>query len=53
MSYIILVRVFDPEVGDVRTILYLDMPLVNIVTAVNLFDALKSSLLKRVLDFQE
>ena len=47
-SRIILVRVLDPEVGDVR-IRFLDMPVANVVTAANLFDALKSSLLKRSL----
>ena len=50
-SCIILVRVFDPEVGDVRT-RFLDMPVVNEVTAANLFDTLKSSPLKRGLDFK-
>ena len=37
---IILVRVFNPEVGDVLRTIFLDMPVVNIVTATNLFDAL-------------
>ena len=31
---------------------FIDMPVVNVVTAANLFDALKSSLLKRGLDFK-
>ena len=36
--------------GDVRT-RFLDMPVVNVGTAANLFDALKSSLVKHGLDF--
>ena len=44
-------RVLDPEVGDVRT-RFLDMPIVNVGTAANLSDALKSSLLKHGLDFK-
>ena len=36
---IILVHVFDLSVGDIRT-RFLDMPIVNIGTARNLFDAL-------------
>ena len=39
-SCIILVRVFDSCVGDIRT-RFLDMPIVNLGTAHNLFDALK------------
>ena len=31
---------------------FLDMPVVNVVTAANLFDALKSSLVKRGLEFK-
>ena len=42
---IILVRVLDPVVGECRT-WFLDMPVVNIGTADNLFQALKSSLEK-------
>ena len=49
-SCIILVRVLDPEVGDICT-RFLDMPDVNVGTAANLFDALKSSLVKHGLDF--
>ena len=49
-SCIILVRMFDPEVGDVRT-RFLDMPIVNIGSAVNLFSALKSSLAQFGVDF--
>ena len=49
-SCIILVRVLDPEVGDVRT-RFLDLPVVNVGTAANLFDALKSCLVKHGLDF--
>ena len=47
---IILVRVFDLLVGDVRT-RFLDMPVVNIGTAKNLFDVLKESLRYNGLDF--
>ena len=45
-------RVSNPEVhvGDVRTS-FLDMPVVNVVTTANLFDALKSPV-KRGLDLQ-
>lgn len=49
-SSIILVKVLDPEVGDVKT-RFLDMPVVNIGTARNLFRALKESLTKYSLDF--
>ena len=35
---IILVRIFDNEVGNVRT-RFLDMPVVNIGTAQNIFEA--------------
>ncbi len=42
-SCIILVRVFYSCVGDIRT-RFLDMPIVNVGTACNLFDALKLSL---------
>ena len=45
-----LVRVLDPEVGDFRT-RFLDMPVVNVGTAANFFDALKSCLTKHGLDF--
>ena len=48
--YIILVRMFDPEVDDVRT-RFLDMPIVNIGSAVSLFSALKSSLAQFGVDF--
>ena len=51
-SCIILVRVLDPEVGDVCT-RFVDMPVVNIGTARNLFDALKASLGKFGLDFSK
>ena len=40
----------DPEVGDVRTG-FLDIRVVNVGIAVNFLDALKSSLLKHGLDF--
>ena len=49
-SCIILLRVLDSELGDVRT-RFLDMPVVNIGTAQNLFRALKESLQKYGLDF--
>lgn len=48
-SCIILVRVLD-EMGEIRT-RFLDMPIVNVGTAANLFSALKSSLSKHGLDF--
>ena len=50
MSCIILVRVLDPEMGDVCT-RFLDIPVVNIGTAQNLFCALKKSLEKYNVDF--
>ena len=49
-SCIILVRCLDPSEEMVRTF-FLDMPIVNIGTAPNLFAALKSSLAKHGLDF--
>ena len=49
-SCIILVRVLDPAVGDVRT-RFIDMPVVNIGTAQNLFSALKLSLSNKGFDF--
>ena len=49
-SCIILVRTLDSEIGDVRT-RFLDMPIVNVGNAANLFDALKSSLSKNDSDF--
>ena len=49
-SCIILVRAFDSSIGDVRT-RFIDMPVVNIGTARNLFDALKESLSNHGLDF--
>ena len=51
-SCIILARVYDSSVGDVRT-RFLDMPIVNIGTARNLFDALKLSLSSYDLDFSK
>ena len=51
-SCIILVRVFDSCVGDIRT-RFLDMPIVNVGTACNLFDALKLSLGNHWLDFSK
>ena len=49
-SCIILVRLLDPQIGEVRT-RFLDMPAVNIGTATNLFQALKESLTKNGLSF--
>ena len=49
-SCIILVRVLDPEIGDVCT-RFVDMPVVNVGTAKNLFDALKSSMADVGVDF--
>ena len=49
-SCIILVRIFDNEVGNVRT-RFLDMPVANIGTAQNIFEALKQSLESNNLDF--
>ncbi len=51
-SCIILVRILDPEVGDVCT-RFLDMPVINIGTAKNLYEALKASLEKFGLDFSK
>ena len=49
-SCIILVRVLDSEKGETCT-RFLDMPVVNIGNATNLFSALKTSLSKHGLDF--
>ena len=51
-SCIILVRVFDSNVGDVRT-RFLDMPIVNIGSAQNLFDALQCALSNNGFDFSK
>jgi len=51
-SCIILVWVLDPESGNVCT-RFLDMPVVNVITAQNLFHALKESLAKFGLDFSK
>ncbi len=51
-SCIILVRVMDSAVGDVKT-RFLDMPVVNVGNAPNLFRALKDSLEKHGLDFSK
>lgn len=51
-SCIILVRVLDSAVGDVKT-RFLDMPVVNVGNAPNLFRALKDSLEKHGLDFSK
>ena len=51
-SCIILVRVLDAKLGNVKT-RFLDMPVVNIGTAENLFSALKESLSKYNLDFSK
>ena len=51
-SCIILVRLLDSDEGDVRT-RFLDMPIVNIGTAQNLFRALKKSISSKGLDFSK
>ena len=51
-SCIILIKVLDSTVGDVCT-RFLDMPVVNIGTATNLFSALKSSHENKGLDFSK
>lgn len=51
-SCIILVRVVDSRVGDIRT-RFLDMHIDNVGTAQNLFDALKLSLSKNGFDFSQ
>ena len=51
-SCIILVKVLDSAVGDVVT-RFLDMPVVNVGNAPNLFQALKDSLEKYGLDFSK
>lgn len=51
-SCIILVRVFDSSMGDCCT-RFLDMPIVNIGTAVNLFTALKTSLESKGYNFSK
>ena len=51
-SCITLIRVLDPNVGDICT-WFIDMPIVNIGTAKNLFDAVKESLVNFGLDFSE
>ena len=51
-SCIMLVRVLDPELGNVKT-RFLDMPVVNFETADNLFRALKDSLAKYDMDFSK
>ena len=47
-----MVRVFDSCIGDVRT-RFLDMSVINISTAQNLFDALQESLSNNGLDFSK
>ena len=44
-SCIILLRLLDPQLGEVRT-RFVEMPIVNIGMATNLFEALKGSLTK-------
>lgn len=51
-SRIILVRIFDAEVGDICT-RFLDMPVVNIGNASNLFAARKEALQSNGLDFNK
>ena len=48
---IILVRVLDPDIGDIRT-RFLDIPIVNVGMASKLFTALKSLLNNFGIDFQ-
>ncbi len=50
-SCIILIRIFDPIVEDIRT-RFLDMPVVNIGNVKNLFDALKLALTNKGLNFK-
>ena len=50
-SCIIFTQFLNPQVGEVRT-RFLDMPVVNIGTATNLFDALKESIRKNRLTFE-
>ena len=49
-SCIIPVRLLDPQIGEVRT-RFLDIPVVNIGTSTNLFQALKELLTKNGLSF--
>lgn len=51
-SCIILVHVYDFSVGGIRT-RFLDMPIVNIGTARNFFDAFKLSVSSNGLDFSK
>ena len=51
-SCIILVRTIDSEIGNIHT-RFLDMPIVNIGIASNLFSAVKASLVKYGLDFSK
>ena len=51
-SCIVLVRVLDPEIGDIRS-RFLDMPVVNFGNADNLFSALKPSLHKFGITFSK
>ena len=51
-SCIILVRILDSDLGDICT-RFLDMPVVNIGTARNLFNALKQSLSSNGLDISK
>ena len=51
-SCIILVRLLDPELGNVCT-RFLDMPVINIGNAQNIFRALRESLAKFGLDFSK
>ena len=51
-SCIILVRYLDPEIGSIST-KFLDMPVVNVGSAQNIFSALRESLQQHGLDFSK
>ena len=51
-SCIILVRYLDPEIGNIST-KFLDMPVVNVGSAQNIFSALRESLQQHGLDFSK
>ena len=49
-SFIVLIQIFDIDAGDIQT-KFIDMPVINIGTALNLFNALKLTLKKKGLSF--
>ena len=51
-SCIILVRYLDHEIGNIST-KFLDMPVVNVGSAQNIFSALRESLQQHGLDFSK